>query len=196
MTISKREKVYTIAVLAACGAFVLDRLAVSPYMARRDELVLNQQSMQTNLAEAHQTLRDERRLKKELAAMEGFFKLDPSDAEGRLLALLQQSDESSGVSGASFQRVGIVQDHGFTRLTYQATVIGKMPAVAAFLYRIETASIPIRVDDVLVSPKQETGDDLQVHFSVSTLSRGKESPRPPPESGPDLALLDDTGGRR
>lgn len=196
MTITKRERVYTIALLAACGAFVLDRLAISPYIARRDELALNRESMEKNLAEAHQTLRDERRLKKELAGMEGFFKLDPSDAEGRLLAVLQHSDQSSGVSGASFQRVGIVEEHGFTRLTYQATVIGKMSAVAAFLYRIETASIPIRVDDVLVSPKQESGEDLQVHFSVSTLCRGKETPRPHSEPGADLVLVDEPGGRR
>jgi Tfp pilus assembly protein PilO len=196
MTITKRERLFTIALLAACGAFVLDRLAISPYIARRDELVLNRQAMETNLSEAHQTLRDQRRLKKELAGMEGFFKLDPSDAEGRLLTLLQQSDQSSGVSGASFQRVGIVEEHGFTRLTFQATVIGKMSAVASFLYRIESASMPIRVDDVQVAPKQESGDDLQVHFSVSTLCRGKENPRPHSEPGPDLALLDRAGGQR
>jgi Tfp pilus assembly protein PilO len=195
MTISKRERLLTIALLAACGAFVVDRVAISPYLSRRNELVLNRESMQTNLAEAHQTLRDERRLKKELAGIERFFKLDPSDAEGRLLALLQQSDQMSGVSGASFQRVGIVEEHGFTRLTFQATVIGKMSSVAAFLYRIETASMPIRVDDVLVAPKLESGDDLQVHFSVSTLCRGKENPRPHSESGPDVALVDRAGGQ-
>jgi hypothetical protein len=195
MTISKREGYFTLVLLLACAAFVLDRLAIGPYLDRRDELVLERQSMQTNLDDAHKVLRDQRRLKKELAGMEGFFKLDPSDAEGRLLAMLQESEQASGVNGASFQRVGIVEEHGFTRLTFQATALGKMSSIAMFLYRIETAAMPARVDDVQISPKDDKGDDRQVHFSVSTLCRGKESPRPHVGPASDVALLDD-GGRR
>lgn len=195
MTVSKREKYFTIVLLGACAVFVLDRLAIGPYLDRRDALVLQRQLMQKNIDEAHKVLLDERRLKKELAGMEGFFKLDPSDAEGRLLGMLQESDQSSGVNAASFQRVGIVEEHGFTRLTYQATAVGKMPSIAAFLYRIETAAMPVRVDDVQISPKDDKGEDRQVHFSVSTLCRGKEAPRPRGEPASNLALLDD-GGRR
>lgn len=194
MTISKREKYFTIGLLGACAVFVVDRVALDPYLDRRDALTLQRQNMHSSLDEAHKTLLDERRLRKKLAGVEGFFKLDPSDAEGRLLGMLQESEQGSGVNGASFQRVGIVEEHGFTRLTYQATALGKMPAIAMFLYRIETASIPVRVDDVQISPKDEKGEDRQVHFSVSTLCRGRET-RPRGEAAGNVALLDN-GGRR
>jgi Tfp pilus assembly protein PilO len=196
MAISNREKYFTFALLLACALFVLDRIAIEPYLERRSALVQQRQKAQTSLTDAHQILRDERRLRKELAGMDAFFALDPSSAEGRLLQLLQQSEQTSGVSGASFQRVGIVEEHGFTRLTFQATVIGKMPSLAGFLYRVETASLPVRVDDVQVAPKQEAGDELQIHFSVSTLCRDRQAPRPQPEPASSVAVLDDAGARR
>jgi hypothetical protein len=139
-------------------------------------------------------LRDERRLAKEMAGMQAFFRLDASAAEGRLLRLLQESEQASGVSGASFQRVGFVDEHGFTRLSYQAVVLGKMTAVAGFLYQLETASLPLRVDEVQVGPKQENGDELQVHLTVSTLCRARSEPKSHPQPAADLALSDDKGG--
>lgn len=196
MAISNREKYFTFALLAACSLFVLDRIAIDPYLQRRDTLVRQRQLAEAGLTEAHQILRDQRRLRRELAGMDPFFALDPSSAEGKLLQLLQQSEQKSGVGGASFQRVGIVEEHGFTRLTFQATVVGKLSALAGFLYRVETASMPIRVDDVQVAPTKEAGDDLQIHFSVSTLCRAKQPPQPPRDAASSVAVLDDAGARR
>ena len=196
MAISNREKYFTFALLAACSLFVLDRIAIEPYLERRDALGRQGLAAETSLTEARQILRDQRRLRKELAGMDAFFALDPSSAEGRLLQLLQKSEQTSGVGGASFQRVGIVEEHGFTRLTFQATVVGKLSALAGFLYRIETASMPVRVDDVQVAPTKEAGDDLQIHFSVSTLCRAKQSPQQHPEPSSSVAVVDGGGASR
>jgi hypothetical protein len=195
MTISNREKYFTIALIVACATFVLDRLAIGPYLDRRSALVQQRQDVSAHLTEARQVLRDERRLSREMAGMQAFFRLDASAAEGRLLRLLQESEQAAGVSGASFQRVGIVDEHGFTRLSFQATVIGKMTSVAGFLYKIETASLPLRVDDVQVAPKLEGGEELQVHFILSTLCRAKPAPKSHPEPAADIALLDAKGDR-
>ena len=195
MTISNREKYFTIALLIACSIFALDRLALEPYLDRRAALLQQRQETSDHLAEARQVLRDQRRLAKEMAGMQSFFRLDPSAAEGQLLRLLQESEQASGVNGASFQRVGIVGEHGFTRLSYQAIVLGKMTAVAGFLYKVETSSLPLRMDEVQVGPKQENGDELQVHLTVSTLCRAKSKQISHPQPAVDLALSDDKGGR-
>lgn len=195
MTISHREKYFTIALLIACSIFALDRLAIEPYLDRRAALLQQRQDTSDRLVEARQVLRDQRRLAKEMAGMQPFFRLDPSTAEGQLLRLLQESEQASGVSGASFQRVGIVDEHGFTRLSYHATVLGKMTAVAGFLYKVETSSLPLRMDEVQVGPKQDNGDELQVHLTVSTLCRAKSKQLPHPQPAVDVALSDDKGGR-
>jgi hypothetical protein len=70
-----------------------------------------------------------------------------------------------------------------------------MPAIAMLVYRVETAPIPLRVDDLHVTPKREGGDELQVQLTVSTL--GRKPNAGPQERGASrgVALLQGGGGR-
>lgn len=194
MAMTKRERYIGAVLLAACAGLGLDRLAVGPYLERRDELIRQRQVTAAALAEARQVLRDERRLKSKLRGMDASLGSEPSAAEGQLLRLLQESEQQAGVGGASFQRTNTVDEHGFTRLAFQVSATGRMPAVALLIYRLETAPIPLRVDDAQFRPKQEGGDDLLVNLTVSTLCRANHSPRPATQSPPTLALSNPAGG--
>jgi hypothetical protein len=50
-----------------------------------------------------------------------------------------------------------------------------MPAIAAFLYQIETAPIPLRIESVQMHPKSDGNDDVQIHLQISTLCRAGAS---------------------
>jgi hypothetical protein len=188
MAMTKRERTYGVVLLAACAAFALDRLALTPYLGYRNSLVEDRQTKTAALANGRETLHDARRLRVKLAGMDAALRTAPSTAEGQLLRLLQEAEQQAGVSGASFQRTNTIEEHGFTRLVFQVTAAGRMPAVAMLMYRLESAPIPLRVDDAQFHPKQENGDELQVHLTVSTLCRAARPAGPQPESLPPSSL--------
>ena len=56
-----------------------------------------------------------------------------------------------------------------------------MPQVARMLAAIETAGIPIRVNDMTITPQKEGTDDLSVRFNLSALCQ------PPADTTPKQA---------
>jgi hypothetical protein len=195
MALSSRERYISVAVLLASGIFAMDRLGFSPYLERRRALVEDMETRNKQMTDAQQLLQRERELRQLLTGMGGSLKADASAVEGQLLHLLHEWQQQAGVGGASFQRVLALEAHGFTHLKFHISAAGPMPAIAMLVYRVETAPIPLRVDDLHVTPKREGGDELQVQLTVSTL--GRKPNAGPQERGASrgVALLDSAGGR-
>lgn len=194
MALSQREKYLSVAFLFAGAAFTLDAVALRPYLDHRRALIDQQQAKVQALNEARNTIGKERQLRRMLAGMGQFAAADVSGAEGQFLHLLHGWEKEAGVGKASFQRVRSSELNGFTHLTFHVTATGRMPAVAMLLYRVETAPIPLRLEDVQLSPKKEGGDELQVQIVLSTLCRKGEAPKPQ-EPKQQVALDGPTGGR-
>jgi hypothetical protein len=194
MTLTKRERQLAIAFLVAGSVFALDAVALKPYIAHRTALLDQHSAKSKDLADARETIVKERRLRKVLAGLGQFVASDTSGAEGQFLHLLHGWEKEAGVGKASFQRLRATELDGFTHLTFHVTATGRMPAIAMLLYRVEAAPIPLRVDDVQITPKKETGDELQVQMIVSTLCRkGEPAKRATQEQ---VALDSATGGGR
>ena len=193
MAMSSRERYISLALLVAAGLFAVDRLVLSPYLERRNALADEMTQRNQSLDDAHQVLGRERQLRQIIKGMGASLRSDSSTVEGQLLHLLYEWQQQAGVSGASFQRVLSIEAHGFTHLKFQISAGGSMPAIAMLVYRVETAPIPLRVDDLHVTPKKEGGDDLQVQLVISTLGRTSLTPveRTP---APGVALLQGMGG--
>lgn len=182
-----------VGVLAVAGLFVVDSVAVNPYLERRRALAEERVTKSRELAGVRDVLRRERQLRKVLVGLAS-TKADPSEVEGRVLHQLNEWQREAGVGRASFQRVRMVEAYGFTRVTFQASATGTMAAVAALLYRVETSpTVPLRVDQLQISVGKEGGDELQLQFIVSTLCR-KDAPAPGPV-GREVAAADGGGGR-
>ena len=209
MTLSKRERQISVVVLVAAALLVLDQLALTPYLERRRALVDEAGLRADELADVTRVMKKEQRLRRALvdmgAAMAGAGngrQADPSQAEGRFLTLLDEWEKQAGVAKASFQRLRSVEAYGFTRLTFQVSATGRMPAIAGLVYRVETAPIPLHVDQMQVMLSGASGDELQVQFTVSALCRtspggGGGGPRPEaPARRGGVALLDAGGGGR
>jgi len=198
MALTSRERYITIAVLVAAGIFALDRLALSPYVARRAELTEQLAIKSQNVADAQALLGREQRLRSILTGMGPTLRSDASTIEGELLHLLQGWQQKAGLGNASFQRVQAMNERGFMHLRFHVAAVGSLPSVAMLLYEVERSPIPLRVDDVQVTPKRESGDELQVQITVSTLGRQTDGSAPPAVRGGTrgVAALDGPAGGR
>jgi hypothetical protein len=207
MTLSKRERQISVVVLVAAALLVLDQLALSPYLDRRRALMDEASARADELTDVTRVMKREQQLRRILVEMgtamagrAGGQQADPSQAEGRFLMLLDEWEKQAGVARASFQRLRSVEAYGFTRLTFQVSATGRMPAIAGLIYRVETAPIPLHVDQLQIMLSGGSGEELQVQFTVSALCRtspgGGGRPDAPQRRGGVALLEPGEGGRR
>ena len=188
---TNRQRYLLFAIGVVAGLLALDRLVIGPYLDYRMELVTRRQDAKKELAKAEGVLRQEKEFRRTLVEMGDSLKADPSDVEGRVLHKLQGWKQQAGLSNASFQRIRSVEEKGFTRMSFSVSAAGNMGSLATLLYRVETAPMPLRVDDMEVTPRGKDGEELQLRLTVSTLCRMS----PGAARGRALASARAVGGR-
>jgi hypothetical protein len=180
------------ALIAAVLIFVGDQLVFSPFTDWREQLLVRRDAADNALADAHRILQLQEELRPLSRSMATSLNADASTVESQLLHLLHEWQQHAGVTDASFQRLRSVQAHGYTCLTFNVSASGGMGPIATLLYNIETASIPLRIDNIRLTPKRDGKDDLQVRLNISTLCRAAALQT---SAGTTVANVDATGGQ-
>jgi hypothetical protein len=182
VSLSKREKIIGVTVGAVVGLFALDRLAVSPLLAQREQLVSDISQAELKLVQATNLIRSKPLLDKQLAdnISKGLTK-GQSEAESQLLNHLREWAQEAGLDLGTLKPAGAPQpvvklggrpsekEKAFLKLTCRASGTGNADQVAKFIYRIQTASIPLRITDLTINTRKEETDDLEVSLGVSTI---------------------------
>lgn len=194
MAISTRERYISFACVLAGAILAVDQLAWTPYLEHRSELLEQRQNKLKEVTEARILLGREKHLRALLAKMGPSLESDASATEVRIFHLVHDWEQQSGVNNLSFHRVRAVDEAGFSHLTFHVSAGGGMASVASLIYAVETAQIPLRIDDLHVTPRRD-GTELLVQMNVSTLCRKND-----PDSGrnpksTETALLETPGAR-
>jgi len=194
MAMSSRERFISFACVV-CGALLAaDRLAWTPYIERRAVLLEQKENKTKAVNEAQQLLNKEKRLRAILAKMGPSVESDASTAEVQILHHIHDWELAAGLTNASFHRVRAVEESGFTHLSFHISAGGGIASVASLIYAMESADIPLRIDELHVLPKKE-GEELMVQINVSTLCRKiAEDPHPRVVST-ETAAAEDVGVR-
>jgi len=193
MALSNRERYISFACALAAALLAVDRLVLTRYLDERAELVEMRQHKLKEVSDAELLLSRERRLRTILAKMGPSIESDASATEVRLLHLVHDWEQQAGVTNAAFHRVRAADESGFTHLSFHISAGGGMLPVASLLYAVETAGIPLRIDDLHVAPKRD-GNELQVQINLSTLCRKIDAERRR-GNATETALLDLPGAR-
>jgi hypothetical protein len=177
MATVKRPVDWTNALLTALPLVVCLAL-LSTYLDRRDELITQRDSGVRTFDQAQGTMQKEAELRQFLAGPGKSMTDNAAAVESQVLHLVHGWEDQTQVHDPSFQRVSALAEHGFTCLTFQISASGTMGSVAALLYRVESAPVPLRVDSVQVRPKSDNGEQVQLFLTFSALCRGTASKTP------------------
>jgi hypothetical protein len=191
MSLSKRERLVANLLLLLVGAWALDQFVLATYLEKRQELAGEYESQSHEIDQATAVIQRQAELRDLVQTMGDSLGEDPSVVEARLLHLAQDWEQKANVTNASFQRISAAEEKGFTRLTFEISGDGPMPAVAGFLYEIEKSPIPLRVDATALLPKNEAGTIVGIHVTVSTICHGDVHA----SSRPAVAEAANAGGR-
>jgi Type II secretion system (T2SS), protein M subtype b len=170
MTLSKREKNIALGLGATLGLLVLYEVVIQPY---RDSLAQINTDYKAAVSEySDDTSLADRRVRftpiwKEIT--DGGLSADQSVADNSAWNSASDWASSAGVTITSLKSGRTTDANPFVIIGYHLTGNGSTPAIARLLKSFETATIPVRVDNIQVTPLKEGTDNLQLQMSFSTL---------------------------
>jgi hypothetical protein len=175
VVLSKREKYIGIGTIAAVAFLAINSLIIGPYYARSDELTVE-------LKKANQTLDDNQKLFRAQkdrepqwnAMLNNGLRADDSTAQSRTQTMLQSWARTAGIQldALSSERApaqkGPFEAVNFS-LDFNTAGADSMRQIARFLWSIESATIPIRLNSIRIQSTKEGTDQLNVKLVVSAL---------------------------
>lgn len=176
MVISKRERNVAILTVVALGAFGLNQLW-EYYAGEREQITSSMSTVEGKLNDINALFGKQRRLEKVWKEMQtGGLTSDRAEAETRISHAIAEWSRDSGMNLIIMNATRRQAENGFIESGYDATATGPMATVAQMLWRIETSTIPIRIEKIEITPLKPGIDNLQLVVSLSTLSRDQTAP--------------------
>jgi Tfp pilus assembly protein PilO len=177
LVLSKRERL--VAILAVTTLLILgvDYIFLSPLMAKKDELDLQIAEKRELADQATQLFRRRREANVQWKEMTsgGFYK-DSSEADIQLQNRLNDWGQEAGLTITQIKPERTDKEKDFYRVTMRVQGTGGMKQIGQFLWRIQTATGPVRITEVQINMRGKEGtDDLSLSLGVSTISLIPES---------------------
>jgi len=170
MAFTKRERLILLVMVAVLGALVLDRFALTPLLDRRQEVQTRRDALLSEMARAESLLHRRRVIGPRWRRMmaEG-MKRDPGEAESQVLRAIGAWADEARLDLVSLRPERSDEETLLPEIEFRATGTGSMAAVSRFLWRLETAAIPLRVKALELASRREGTDNLSIQLKVSTL---------------------------
>jgi len=186
--LSTREKWIAGLAAAAVALLLLDRIALTPFLDRRARIETEKQQLVRQMADARALFDQRKMAAPRWRAMVGRedgqgLKRGSSAAESQLLHAVRRWSEESGLALTSMNPNRLPQKGDLGEIVCLAVGTGPMRAVVQFLGRLQTAAIPVKVNELHLSSRKEGADDLSLQVRVSTLYLAGEAGPQPRASG-------------
>ena len=180
MALSKREKLIAIGVGVAAVIFVGDRYVLTPYVQAREEVTKDLETTTVKMREANNRLTRARRMDRDWRDMEagaGGVKTDQSAAQFQVLEAVGEFAREAGVNLNS--RTPQPENRTDRTQVLRLHAIGtcNTASAARLLWRVETATIPLKVDEITLSSSKPGNDDLAINLMVSTIWVKPQDPK-------------------
>lgn len=170
MATQNRERLLLIVALSAVGILAADKLVLGPltslWTERSDRITALQQSIERgkNLLDRETTItrRWEDMQRTGLAD-------NASVAEDSILKAANRWSNDSGIAFTSFKPQWIEYDEDYQTYDCRANATGDLTSIAKFIFNLETDALPVRAEEIEVSSRDDSGDNLNLAIRFSGL---------------------------
>lgn len=179
MLANRREKIIAVILVAVIGLAVIYQYVVTPYLDERDRVAKSLEDTVSKDKKAETLLKARANINREWHDVQvAGLKTDPAAAESQALHAMRTWADSSRVDFQSLKPDRVARSGDFQQIRIQATGNTTTAAFANLLSRIESATIPMKVNDLRLTSRKEGTDDLSFAMSVSTIVFSPAPPKP------------------
>lgn len=175
MAIKNREKMLTMVTLLVIALLAGDKFILSPltaaYSARKAKIA----SLTALLANGKVTLERENSIRQRWETIQtNSLPTDISTADDMVLLSVDRWAMASRITYSSIKPQWKQFDEDFVTLDCRFDGSGSMQSVARFLYELETDPMPLKVEEIEITSKDNDGQQLSlgVRFSAMMLTGG------------------------
>ena len=185
MVLSKRERGIVFVTIVVLATLVIDRYVVNPFLDARSQVHSDYQQLVGEMAQAG-ILFEKRKLmqRKWQNMVDGGLQSDASKTESKILHALRDWSEKHGVTLASVKPDHVNGDGKLHEITFLVTGTGSMSALGEFLWQVEATSLPLRIKDLQIGSRRESGNDMSVQLRVSAIYFTTQTAAPTDENLP------------
>jgi len=185
--LSKRERIIAIVAVAAVGFLVLNKFLIGPIADRVNQLETRKQQLLVELNEAQNLFQRRRLLEKEWKMVLADGLQNEVEAESKIARAIDGWSREAMLTLSSVKPDRAASDKGLAEITFVVAGTGTLEAVAQFLWRVETAPLPIKVKDMQLGSSNESGQSMSVQLRLSAVCLGtqqKPSEKKQPQEKP------------
>jgi hypothetical protein len=169
--LSNRERSVGILTAAVLGVLALDRLALTPLLAKRTEIDSQIHAARDKLDEVDSVYGKRREIGlawREMVA--GGLKTEASEAESQVLQALEGWAREARLNVTMLKQEGTEKQKPYQAITFRVSGSGTMESVSRFLYKVQQSKMPMRIMDMTITSRKEGAtDELSVTLGVSTI---------------------------
>jgi hypothetical protein len=178
VVLSKRERYIGIATGLILGLLLLLKVVIDPLLDQSSVLSSQIVGAENDVKKGTDLITLSARANQNWTTLAGQVRKDASEAQSQLERNVRDWAAESGVSLASIKPERSEKEKDFFKLTFRATCTGSMSQVGRFLYRIQTATMPVRITELSLNSRKDGSDDLSLSVAIATIYLGTpDAPR-------------------
>lgn len=167
---NQREK-WMVGVLGGVvGLFMYNSTILEPWQERYESAKSQATSLELEVESADlvfERRRKVRRTWKDAAADEVLS--SRMDAEGELFNYVSRQVSESGLNLTSIAPQREAAQAGFGQINFETRATGDLASIAAFLFAVEQADIPVNVSELSLVSQDDQSGNLTAQFTISTI---------------------------
>jgi hypothetical protein len=167
MILSKREHKIGLITIGVILILLLDRFLLTPYLKKREELILEKENLVVELKNSRKTLSQWKDISPN---WENLTNIKGEDSEYGVINALRKWAEESGASISLLKPEGENKKSKLNEQIYQVVGTGSMRSISEFLWRMESSQLPLKIKNLQLAVRREGIDDLTLQVRVGELS--------------------------
>ena len=172
--LSKRERIMAITAVVVVGFLVLNKFLIGPVAGKLQQLETQKDQLLLELSEAQNLFRKRQALERGWKTALSNGLRNEVEAESKVGRALNEWSQEARLTLSSVKPDRVASDKGLKEMTFVVVGTGTLDAVARFLWKIETAPLPIKVKDMQFGSSNESGQSMSVQLRLSALCLGAE----------------------
>ncbi len=169
MVLSRRERYIVAATVGVLALALANHFVLGPLLDRRSEISAERDTMSARLEQAQSLLSRRGQVEPLWNAMRQSLRSSPAEAESQIQHAVLDAAEEAGLALSLLKSERPADKTRLPQIAFQAAGTGSMRAVSRFLWRLETAQVPVRISELQLGSRKEGTDDLSVQLRLSTL---------------------------
>ncbi|MEN6426783.1 MAG: hypothetical protein ABFD90_17185 [Phycisphaerales bacterium] len=195
MVLTKRERILAIVTVLVLGTLAINSAIIKPLSTWRQETEDEKLELEAQIQEAQNLFEHRRLLERKWRGLLSEGMKSDADAESRIARALTEWARQTRLTLSSVKPDRAITEKGMNEITFAVAGEGTLDAVTSFLYRVETAELPVKVTNMSLGSSNESGENMSLQLRLSAVYLGsvqktsEPTPQQPSEADNEDALL-------